>query len=288
MKGIKTLFVMALLLLGTFTIVSAENTTVTSDLQNSTIVLPEANRVGFFENFGDSLKYAFMFNKEHKAEFALQRAEKRLAEMEYFAEKNPEMMERARARYEALLNESQELLESIESSDEENNSTEDLEGILRIQERFEMHREKAAEIYTRALNKFQNNNASAEKIARFEEFYDRALNHSNRMEDKILEKRNNAVLKYKVMSEKSDEELEEFMNELENETGLIQAREQRKAREEIRNEHLEQIRNRILEGNFSKEEMEKIQENIDKFRKEAEEFREEREEIREEHQGNFN
>lgn len=227
-----SLFFMALLLVGTFGFVAAEET---ED------VVPEAKKVGFFEDRMDRWRFSWTFDKEKKIERALEMAEKRLAEAEVLADEDPEAYERAQERYDELVKRAEEILADIESdAGDENESEEYIGKIARIQNKFERHRDHIDEIYTRARERFEMNNASEEKLERFERFHERALNRTYEMEDRALEKRENAVRKHKALSEMSDEELEDLLEDIEDGEGLTQAREKRFERYEMRLEHLEE------------------------------------------------
>ncbi len=251
MKKITSLFVMAFLLVGTLGFVVAEES-----------VVPEAKKIGFFEDRMDRIRLAFTFNKETKIERALVMAEKRLAEAEVLIDEDSEAYDRVQARYNELVAKAEEILEGIESgAEDENSSVENMEKIARIQNRFEKHRDQADEIYTRARERFEENNASEEKLARFEGFHERAFNRSYVMEEHIIEKKDNAVLKHKVLSEMGDEELEELLEEIESGEGLTEAREVRMENFEDRTDRLEdkgieiteRIRTRLESANLGED-----------------------------------
>ena len=243
MKKITSLFMMVFLLVGTFAIVAAEET---ED------AVPELGKVGFFSNQMFKLKYAFTFNKEKKIDQALEMAERRLAEAELLAEEDPEAYEKAQARYNNLVIRAEEVLADIEDGDgDTEKSEEQLKKMARIQNKFERHRDHSDEIYARAAERLADNNASAEKLERFEQFHERAMIRSEDMEKKLLEKKENAVRKHKALSEMSDEELEELLTKVEEGEGLTQAREKRIEQFEVRTQKLEdkgfQISERVRE-----------------------------------------
>ena len=263
MKKIISLFLMVFLLVGTLGgVVAADDEA----------AVPVAKKIGFFEDRMDRMKLAFTFNKEKHIERVLEMAEKRLAEAELLAEENPEAYERAQARYDELVAKAEEDLSEIESdAEDENSSVENMEKIARIQNQFERHRDHTDEIYARALERFAANNASAEKIERFEMFHERALNRSNMMEQRAIEKRENAVRKHKALSEMSDEELNELLEKIDSDEGLIQARENRMEQAEKRIQKLEekgvknveQMRARIENANLDEEQKERLRERLE-------------------------
>ena len=242
MKKINTLFLMVFLIVGTLGFVVADE-----DFEE--YELPEAQEIGFFENMFDNMGLAFTFNREKKIQKALGLAEKRLAEAEALAEDDPEAGERAQERYDEFVAKAEEALEDISEANAENGnlSIGEMGKMARIQNQFEKHREHTARIYTRALERFEENNASDEKIERFESFYGRSSERSDEMEDRIIQRKESAMTKYKVLAEKSDEELEEIFADIEEGEGLTEAREQRTERSEVRVQNVMEIKNRNIE-----------------------------------------
>ncbi len=114
-----------------------------------------------------------------------------MAEAEILAEEDPEAAEKAQEEYNAFVAKAEGILEGISKveAENENLSLDGIEKMARIQNRFEQYREHAERIHVRALERFETNGASAEKIERFEGFYNKALVRSDQMEDKILQKK---------------------------------------------------------------------------------------------------
>ena len=230
---------MAFLLIGTLGFVAAE--------EESVAVISEAKEVGFFENSFDNIRLSFTFNKEKKIERILDMAEKRLIEAEAMAEENPEKAEKAQEKYDALVAKAEKTLSKIEESKNGvNGSAEDISKMARIQNKFEKHREHAEMVHARAMKRFEENNASDEKIARFEGLYEKAMDRADDMEAKVLEEKENAVKKYKVLADMSDEELETVLENIEEKEGLVEAREMRTERAEVRSEEVSKIRERVV------------------------------------------
>lgn len=243
MRKINVMFVMLFLLIGSLSFVVADS----HDIGDETVI-KEAKNVGFFGNAMDGIRFAFTFNKERKIEFALERAEKRLAEVEANAEDNPERAERAQERYDEFVAKAEEILAAIEDrQNNEDESTEYIGKIARIQKKFELHREHAEEIYTRALIRFEENNASDEKIERFEMFYERSLSRSNEMEIKLIAKRRSIIERHKDLTNESDDELEDVLEEIEKREGLTDARIRREVRSKIRIEKFDEVTGRRIE-----------------------------------------
>jgi len=230
-KNIICLFLMAFLVVGTFGgVLAAEEDD----------VVPEAKKVGFFEDRMDRMMLAFTFNKEKRIDRTLDMAEKRLAEAEVFAEDDLEAYEEAQARYAELVADAEDVLADLESGAEDIADSEaSVNLIARIQNRFEIHQNRADEVYVRSLERFEANNASDEKVARFEEFHERAWARSENLEDRLIERRENIIENHKILSNMSEEELEDLLVEVEASEGLTEARDARLAQVDDRIERLE-------------------------------------------------
>ena len=121
-----------------------------------------------------------------------------------------------------------------------------------------------------------------EKIERFENFYERALNRSDEMEEKILQKRENVIARHKVLAGKSDEELEVILEGIESEEGLTDARKSRVERVEQRDERffavheirLENARVRLNDSDLSDEQKAMVQLKLGKLDEKLDTFRE--------------
>ena len=185
-----------------------------------------ARKIGFFEDRMDRLRLAFTFNKEKKIEMALNMAEKKLAEAELLAEEDPEAYEKAQARYNELVAKAEKVLEAMESRAQNNKSSAgDIERIVRVQNRFEKHQDNAEKLYARAYDRLEANGADAEKVERLEKAYERYSNRTGNIEERIMKKKANILLKHKALGEMSEEDLEEFVSQIENSEGLTGARE---------------------------------------------------------------
>lgn len=269
MKKITSLFLMAFLLVGTMAIVAAD------DYEGTDIPVPEAKKIGFFENQFDRLSMAFTFNKEKKINKILEVAEKHLAEAEALADEDPEAYAKAQEQYDALVQRAEEVLANIENGAEDvNDSEKNLEKIARIEAKFETHRDRIDAMYARALERFAQNNASDEKIARFEMFHNRAINRTNVMENRILERRDIIAKKHKALSELNDTELMDVLYRIDENEGLTQARERRMEHFEERNMRLEQvgedrivrIQGKIDTGNLTEEQVAELTQRIGDIR----------------------
>lgn len=270
MKKITSLFLMAFLLVGALAIVAAdENETATDDIE-----IPAAKKIGFWENQFDRLSMAFTLNKEKKIEKILEVAEKHLAEAEILADEDPEAYEEAQASYDELVARAEEVLANIEDkADNANESERNMEKVARIEAKFERHRDRIDAMYTRAFERFERNNASDEKMERFQMFHDRAINRTNKMEARILERRDIIAKKHKTLTEMNDTELMDVLDRIDENQGLTKAREMRLANfekrtvklEQVGEQRIERIQERIGNENLTEDQKEDLTQKIEKI-----------------------
>ncbi len=298
MEKINAVILALFLIIGTFSLVFAEENNgtaiVTTSLESGNdttddkvvddikfeeeIEVPEAKRTGFFRR----INFAFIFNKEKKIERALEIAEEKLAYADSIAEENPEKAEKIYAEYEKYIQRAEKVLDKIESkSNDEEKSSEEISKLVRIQERFEKHQEKTDAIYNRALERFEANNVSPEKMERFENFYARATEKNKEALSKAVQRQENALKKHKVLTEMSDGELEDLLGEIEEREGVREDREDREGREEKRFKEMRKIKEisieRILKNpNLNENERQKIKEAFEIIKREQRRFKENR------------
>jgi hypothetical protein len=236
MKKVFGLIAIAIMMLSSFGLVLAEDEVVDE-------VMPEAEEGATGDSGWDRFRFAFTFNKEKKINRALDMAEKNLLAAEANMEDDPEAYAAAQERYDELLAKAEEILADIEDkSGNEKQSNRTLKKIARIQNRFELHRDHIDTVYARQLDRFEANNASDEKIERFEMFYERAVNRSYRVEERVIERRQNAANQLRTMRQMSDEELEELLENIEEGEGIVAAREARFERAEERVEKVTELK----------------------------------------------
>lgn len=223
-----------------------------------------------FDRFGENVRMAFTFNKAKKAKYGLKIAEERLAEAKELSEKGEkERAKKATENHEKIMKKVQENIEAIESNGNDETSKKAIEETYSLEERLQKHREKVAEVHSGILERLRNeSNMSEEQIQHLEGVFGKIENHSLEVENKILEKRENAKMKYKVISEKDSEEIEEEFEEREKE--MTKAKEAIKKNIEKRQEMRKEVRQRILENlnnseyyqNLSEEEKEELREKV--------------------------
>jgi len=281
-KIFMSMAVIGLLVVSMFGVMAAE--------AEEEIELPEPGRIGFFENMFDHIKLGLTFNKERRVERALEMAERRLAAAEALVEEDPEGAEKARERYEFFLGKAESAMEGMSEigwKPDPDRKCEDGEGkcvhkLVRAQDRIEAHREKVEAMHLRALEKLEARNASEEKISKLEVLFEKSNDRLDRAEEKVLQKRENAKIKYKVLSEGNESELNETLRSIEGEEGFLRAREKRKARAEVRVEKFTSIRERqadklqakLNNSELNESQREKAQQRLEDSEKRIEKYAE--------------
>jgi len=192
MRKINVILVMALLLVGTFGtfLVSADeqDSETSAGIVNENKVsldddivypeLSEARNVGAFENFKDSVRLAFTFDRERRILLWLERAEKRYNEFQN-NEDDPEKQARAKKIYSFYLKRAHDALEKLNDDDK----------IARAYEKFEAHEKKIELVHEKHLKMLERTSASEEKKERFEAFYIDAKENLDLREQKFIAKK---------------------------------------------------------------------------------------------------
>jgi len=171
MKKISSIFMLALLLIGTIgtVMVQAEPT----EVEATKVGTINSNReVGYFEDIIDRIKLKLTLNKENRIELAIKMAEKRLAEIEKFAGEDSEKLKKAQKRYEELISIANKNLERI--AENKKDSEEILSTFERVGGEFKFHELKADAVHKRISLSLIENGATAKEIADFENGNERA------------------------------------------------------------------------------------------------------------------
>ncbi|MBN1792505.1 hypothetical protein JW826_02365 [Candidatus Woesearchaeota archaeon] len=187
-------------------------------------VTPDSPLYGI-ENAWDRMRLAFTFNKEKKAQKALMIAEERLAEFRVMAEKGKaDKAEKARARYELFLQRSQEAAEDIGRAEDADGAMDAWRRIAGLQNAVEAHRDHLAKVTERIETALQNGNLTDDQKAKLEAMLDKVETQSEEFEAKVDSKKDSVKIKYKVLSGKSDEEVEDEELTVDDQSGLSKAR----------------------------------------------------------------
>lgn len=154
------------------------------------------------------------FNKEKSAELELRFADERVAEAAVMARaNNTQGLERALEIHERNMQRAQEALEAIESDGDEEAAEEDLAKTVRIQNRIEAHLEKVEAVKARILEG-QATRMTEEQLAQMEQNFNRIIVKAQETKAKAEQKQENVRTKYKVLSEKTDEEVDAVVSEI--------------------------------------------------------------------------
>ena len=180
----------------------------------------------------DRIRLAFILNKEKRAERALTIAEERLAEAKKMLEEGKsEEAEKAMGFQNDYLLEAGNSLEGIDVNTDSANAEEAIKKATRIQNKIESHSEKVAEVKSKILTRLAESNMSEEQLAHLEDVFNRIINKSQEMEEKTLQKKENAKIKYKVLANKTDEDISNIEKTIEKSEGLKKDRKLRAERE---------------------------------------------------------
>ena len=239
----------------------------------------------------ENIRMAFTFNKAKKANYGLKIAEERLAEAKELSEKGEE--ERAQIaveNHERIMKKVQKNIEGLESNGDNETSQKTLGETYSLEEKLQKHRQKVTEVHSGILEKLRNeSNMSEEQIQHLEKVFGKIENNSLGVENKILEKREQAKMKYKVVSGQDSDEIEaEFEDREKNiektkEAVKNRIRERNEISNEVRQEILEKINDSEEFKNLSEEEKQELKENIrSKIRENTQDRIEKRQEIKEE------
>lgn len=283
MKKIGIIFVMAFMVFGMFSIVSAEE-----------LEIEDAGRVPGNAFYGldqmfDNLRVSMTINQERKAEKALLVAEERLAEIEKLTEDGEiEKAEKARESYEKFIERSENAIKRIESNGDVNKSEEALRRVSRVQESLEAHHEKLKEIHLRIIEA-RGDNMTEEELAKIDEIFAALQEKSELIGQRTVNKLTNLETQHKVLADLSDEDLEELLIRIQGEEGIDVMKKDREARDDVRfsrevearEGNLERFKERIENSNLTDEEKAKALERVNREEMKVQEFKENKEALRE-------
>ncbi len=213
-----TVFIFGLMVMP---LVAAEDaTTIDDGLDVAAGVTPDSAFYGL-ETAMERVSLGLTFNKAKKANKALRYAEERLAEAEAMADKGKDNeAEKAQKGHDRLINVTQGIVDKLEVNGDEESAENTYEDVLDIRSKVEFHKEKVARVHNRILERKADQNMSEEQLAHLREVFGRIQERAGEIESKISQKRENIRSRLKVVSESSEEELddlEERINERINE-----------------------------------------------------------------------
>ncbi len=165
----------------------------------------------WFDNMGDRIRFAFAFGNEAKAQKALEIAEEKLAEIEALEDADPELVEKARARYERYIERATSHMEKIEARNEEKAGNA-LGKVATMQERLELHYNKSLAKKERILKRHEEN-MTEEQLARLEAAFGKLENKTERARERLGKKENRVREIYQLKTNATDEEIDALMEE---------------------------------------------------------------------------
>jgi len=167
-----------------------------------------------FDRLVDRLTLSFTFDPYNRGMKAIKIADERLAEMEEMMdEDNLEAAEEAEEQHEALINETEEIIEEIEGNGG-NETEEALEEVLGVKMRLMSHAEKIAFVKTRILQRKEAQGKDPARLAHMAMVFDRVVDKARVVEAKMDQKRDRIKTRLKVLAELSEEEISQLEEKL--------------------------------------------------------------------------
>ncbi len=176
-----------------------------------------------FGNLIDRVRLAFTFNRAKKAEVALRIAEKRLAEIKHYMETGEiEKAEKAQRNYNKTISRINKWVKRLGDGNTAVGQEKALERIARLEERIELHKAKLEAVKARILKRMEEQNKT--NIEHIRGVFHKIEQNTNATGNHLLAIRRRALLKYKALSGKSEEEAEQVMNKFEQRFNLSRYR----------------------------------------------------------------
>ncbi len=163
----------------------------------------------------ENLRLALTFGDIEKAKKSLEIADERLAEVKEMIEQNKlDKAEIAQKNHDELLKKVSDLINKVESNGNSNQTEKVLEDIISLEIKSMSHSEKIYFLKKRILQK-NYLNVTDEQFSNFEKIFSNLELNSLNTEDNAFNKKEKVKLRYKVLSNKSDEEINDFELEVE-------------------------------------------------------------------------
>jgi hypothetical protein len=232
-----------------------------AELNQSAGVTPDSPFYGIDKAL-DSISLALTFDKAKRAEKSLAIAKERLLEVKAMIEENKaDKAEDAEKEYEKALKDSEDAVDEIESTDNSAKARADIKAILKIRDETLSHSEKVALVKERILARMEGN-MTTEQYARLNAIFDRIENKSLQVEAKLTERKEAAKIKYKVLSNMTDDDADTVEAELEADfEAKREARIQRHL--EAVKERIANARERLETQNLTAEEKAELEAHLD-------------------------
>ncbi|MFQ5887551.1 MAG: DUF5667 domain-containing protein [Candidatus Hydrothermarchaeales archaeon] len=198
----------------------------------------------------DQISLLLTFDKGAKAKKGLEIAEERLLEVKEMAEENKlEAMKRAQEEHSDALDTVTSAVGDLERA----NSTEEMEDEIEIEKELEEHRTKIEMIRGELKVKIKvKGDVTAEQQAMIDSVLGSLENQTGKVKIEIDNKKGRTKTKIKIETGKSDEEIEDEVEEIERKKGLTEFRKER-AEDQIEDarEEIAEVKEEILEKNIT-------------------------------------
>jgi len=192
------------------------------------VLLPEVKPIKpglglVLSNFMHKIKLAFIFNKMKKAQLELSMAEQKLGLMKYYLETGKFDKAELQAKdYNRTLERINKWLSKVSNRDMEKSREKFLERIAEFEKKVEEHRLKLEGIKDKTIKRLEaKNNTNVEHIKRVFHMIEA---NTNTTAEKLLANKQRAILRYKAVTGKNDNETERTVREIENKVGVTRYR----------------------------------------------------------------
>ena len=157
--------------------------------------------------FWDEVKMKYTFNKQKKAEIALKIADKRALQAGQLTEKGKytEAKELVKKHKEAV-EKAEKYNEDVAQDGDAESVKQALRETVMMQEKLEIHKEKFILVHSRILER-QSEKISEEKLTHLEEVFSNIEEKSLEAENRIAQKQENLIARYKILTGATDEEV---------------------------------------------------------------------------------
>lgn len=188
----------------------------TTELEVESGITPDSIFYGL-DNAMERIGLALTFDKAKRSEKALRNAEEKLAEIKAMAEAEKlQYAEEAQERHREMIDRAQKASSEIDSNGDKETAKETSEKLDKIQARMNKHLEKASTVRTGILER-QRERMTEEQIAKLEEVFNNIDSKIEEAQSRCLQRQEIIRTRYKVLSGKTDSEVDEELGEMQEE-----------------------------------------------------------------------
>lgn len=169
----------------------------------------------------EKFKLAFTMNQEKKAAKELELAQKRLAEANVMAERgNLKGLERAQAEHDRLLERAQQRISKLDGADNAEKAKEAIGKLVGLQRAIEVHEGNIERLKDIA----SSGNLTEEQLAKVNEMIAKMEDNTAKLKETEEKKKDNFKVKIKAVTNQSNDEIDEIVEDIEKGQGLEAAR----------------------------------------------------------------